>query len=231
MKVKDRVSRCFESGLCLQESPSHRRQRLDVAKKPLRRLRMGPTKTKLLWYNNVTPWDRKTVWIGPRPGFAFQHGFGPHLNAGQGRCQWSDCVSHRLLPGEPISESACRKAAVRGFERIEAAERCRNPWRNHVSRQQRQTRLYHLRTEPPRSVPTPRGVPRNANKALSPPEEPPLERFRLYGLLVYPNMALYQLQQYGVLPSLIGSVRLQEANDLWFAFGVNRKNSFQPNLR
>jgi hypothetical protein len=41
-----------------------------------------------------------------------------------------------------------------------------------------------VRTEPPTSVPTPKGDPFIASSALSPPDEPPLERLRLCGLVV-----------------------------------------------
>jgi hypothetical protein len=40
-----------------------------------------------------------------------------------------------------------------------------------------------IRTEPPISVPTPMNDPRNARRAASPPEDPPGERRRLYGLV------------------------------------------------
>jgi hypothetical protein len=41
-----------------------------------------------------------------------------------------------------------------------------------------------MRTEPPTSVPTPKGDPHRASNALSPPDEPPLDKLRLYGLVV-----------------------------------------------
>jgi len=46
-------------------------------------------------------------------------------------------------------------------------------------------------TLPPISLPIPNGVPLRANSELSPPEEPPLLRRVLYGLVVYPNTLLY----------------------------------------
>jgi hypothetical protein len=46
-------------------------------------------------------------------------------------------------------------------------------------------------TLPPISLPIPNGVPLKANNELSPPEEPPLLRRVLYGLVVYPNTLLY----------------------------------------
>jgi len=42
--------------------------------------------------------------------------------------------------------------------------------------------LYYQRLEPPTSVPTPRGDPRKARSADSPPEEPPEVQDRLWGL-------------------------------------------------
>jgi hypothetical protein len=46
-------------------------------------------------------------------------------------------------------------------------------------------------TLPPISLPIPNGVPLKASRELSPPEEPPLLRRVLYGLVVYPNTLLY----------------------------------------
>ena len=42
-------------------------------------------------------------------------------------------------------------------------------------------------TYPPMSVPTPRGLPRMARRAPSPPEEPPAVMYRLWGLVVRPK--------------------------------------------
>jgi hypothetical protein len=41
------------------------------------------------------------------------------------------------------------------------------------------------------SVPTPRGEPLRARREPSPPDEPPLVRFRLCGFVVYPQVLLY----------------------------------------
>lgn len=45
-----------------------------------------------------------------------------------------------------------------------------------------------IRIDPPMSAPTPIVLPRSAISAPSPPEEPPHERFWLFGLRVWPMM-------------------------------------------
>ena len=50
-------------------------------------------------------------------------------------------------------------------------------------REYRLVKVPGIRTEPPISVPTPMNDPRKARRAASPPEDPPGERSRLYGLV------------------------------------------------
>lgn len=45
-----------------------------------------------------------------------------------------------------------------------------------------------IRTDPPMSVPTPRVLPLRACSTASPPDDPPHERLRLWGLYVVPRM-------------------------------------------
>lgn len=61
-------------------------------------------------------------------------------------------------------------------------------------------------THPPMSVPTPRGLPRIARRAPSPPEEPPGVMYLLYGFVVRPKTWLnvsphcaYICQKHGVV--------------------------------